>query len=145
MEMVFEELKRKEVIDLPANIAKIFSLDKHGEEILEKLLEKKAFKSNIEELKRSQLTNRKVLVTYDDFTSKQMKSKAIKKMERLGLITHEIMKMKSTTGEEKKAMFFYFPFNSFKDFWELKMKEIEFYAEKYKKYFEDMDQQLNVK
>ena len=145
MKMVFEELGRKEVIDLPENIAKIFSLDRHGAEIIEKLIEKKAFKSNVEELKKSQLTNRSVLVTYDDFKSKQMKSKAIKKMERLGLVAHEIMKMKSTSGEEKKAMFFYFPFDSFKDFWELKMQEIEFYAEKYRKYFEDMDQQLKIK
>jgi len=145
MEMVFEELKRKEVIDLPANIAKIFSLDRHGEEILEKLIEKKAFKSNVEELKKSQLTNKNVLVTYDDFKNKQMKSKAIKEMERLGLVAHEIIKIKTTTGEVKKPMFFYFPFNSFKDFWELKMKEMEFYAEKYRKYFEDMDQQLKIK
>jgi len=145
MNIAFDEIRRSDLIDLPENIAKIFNLDRHGEEIIEKLIEKKAFKRNIEELKRSQLTNRNVLVTYDDFKSKQMKSKAIKKMERIGLVTHEIIRIKNTTGEAKNAMFFYFPFNSFKDFWELKMKEIEFYAEKYKKYFEDMDQQLKVK
>ncbi len=127
---------------VPEIISEIFGeYGKLEKEIIKKLIEKKAFLKNIDQLKKSLITNKDVLVTQRDFeyTSTTVR-KAIRKLINTGLIREEYISFKNINDNQNEVIkFYYFPYDSLYDLWDKTKRDINYYIEKYNNYFKEMN------
>lgn len=126
-------------------LKEFFILPDQSENIIKIMIEKKSFKINVENLLKNPNTDPSALVTYNDFSKIYRTPKYIRNCIR-ELKNAEIIKDSYFTFKKGNAVinikYFYFPFDSFSEFFSKKVTEIEFHLNNYRKFFEEVDKKI---